>query len=79
MRLTYSEMITKAERCREITAVLARHSIGLFDDQFIKHEAGDQARAEHLRRARQRLGLPVKVPQLLIASPREATHDEDLC
>jgi len=28
---------------------------------------------------RQRLGLAVKVPLLLIASPREATHDEDLC
>jgi hypothetical protein len=28
---------------------------------------------------RQRLGLAVKVPLLLTASPREATHDEDLC
>ena len=28
---------------------------------------------------RRRLGLAIKVPLLLIASPREATHDEDLC
>lgn len=46
-----SDMITKSERYREILAVLARHGIGVVDDEFIKHEAGEQARAEHLRRA----------------------------
>ena len=66
MRLTYSEMITKAQRYREITAVLARHSIGLFDDQFIKHEAVDRARAEHLRRACEELGtMFIKLGQAL--------------
>ena len=59
-------MITKGERYREIMAVLARHSIGLFDDQFIKHEAGDQARAEHLRRACEELGtMFIKLGQAL--------------
>jgi len=49
-------MITKGEHYREILTVLARHGIGLVDDEFVKHEAGDQARAEHLRRACEELG-----------------------
>jgi hypothetical protein len=49
-------MITKSERYREILAVLARDGIGVIDDQSIKHEAGDRARAEHLRRACEELG-----------------------
>ena len=40
-------MITKRERYREILAVLTRHGIGVVDDEFFKHEAGDRARAEH--------------------------------
>jgi hypothetical protein len=49
-------MITKGDRYREISAVLARHGIRLVEDEFIKHEAGDQAPAEHLRRACEELG-----------------------
>src|SRR4051794_18607456 len=61
-----STKITKSERYREILAVLARHGIGIFDDEFIKHEAGDQARAEHLRRACEELGtMFVKLGQML--------------
>jgi hypothetical protein len=44
-------VVTKSERYREILATLARHGIGVVDDEFIKHEAGDRARAEHLRSA----------------------------
>jgi ubiquinone biosynthesis protein len=59
-------MLTKAERYREILAVLTRHGIGLVDDEFIKHEAGDQARAEHLRRACEELGtMFIKLGQAL--------------
>jgi hypothetical protein len=59
-------MITKGERYGEILAVLARHGIGVFDDQFIKHESGDQARAEHLRRACEELGtMFIKLGQAL--------------
>jgi len=59
-------MITKNERYREILAVLARHGIGVFRDEFIKHEAGDQARAEHLRRACEELGtMFIKLGQAL--------------
>jgi ubiquinone biosynthesis protein len=59
-------MITKSERYREILVVLARHGIGAADDHFIKHEAGDRARAEHLRRACEELGtLFVKLGQVL--------------
>jgi ubiquinone biosynthesis protein len=59
-------MITKSERYREILAVLARHGIGIVDDEFIKHEAGDRARAEHLRRACEELGtLFIKLGQAL--------------
>jgi len=59
-------MITKSKRYREILSVLARHSIGVFDDEFIKHEAGDQARAEHLRRACEELGtMFIKLGQAL--------------
>lgn len=59
-------VITKSERYREILAVLARHGIGIVDTEFIKHEAGDQARAEHLRRACEELGtMFVKIGQML--------------
>jgi ubiquinone biosynthesis protein len=56
----------KSERYREIVVVLARHGIGLFDDEVIKHEAGDRARAEHLRGACEELGtMFVKLGQIL--------------
>lgn len=59
-------MITKQARYREIVAVLARHGIGVVDDQLIKHEPGNQARAEHLRRACEDLGtMFIKLGQLL--------------
>lgn len=59
-------MITKGERYREILAVFTRHGIGLVDDEFIKHEAGDQAKAEHLRRACEELGtMFIKLGQAL--------------
>lgn len=59
-------MISKAERYREILGVLARHGIGIVDDELIKHEAGEQARAEHLRRACEELGtLFIKLGQAL--------------
>jgi ubiquinone biosynthesis protein len=59
-------VITKSERYREILGTLARHGIGVVDDEFIKHEAGDRARAEHLRRACEELGtMFVKLGQML--------------
>jgi len=59
-------MISKGERYREILTVLARHGIGVVDDEFIKHEAGDRARAEHLRRACEDLGTTfIKLGQAL--------------
>lgn len=59
-------MITKSERYREVLTVLARHGIGVVDDEFIKHEAGDRARAEHLRRACEDLGtMFIKLGQAL--------------
>jgi len=59
-------MITKGERYREILAVLARHGVGVVDDQFVKHEAGDQARAQHLRSACEELGtMFIKLGQAL--------------
>lgn len=59
-------MITKSERYREILGVLARHGIGVADDRFLRHEAADQARAEHLRRACEDLGpMFIKLGQLL--------------
>jgi ubiquinone biosynthesis protein len=65
-RPSKSTMITKGERYREVLAVLARHGIGLADDEFIKHEAGDQARAEHLRQACEELGtMFIKLGQAL--------------
>ena len=63
---THATAITKSERYREILGVLARHGIGAADDHFIRHEAGDRARAEHLRRACEELGtLFVKLGQVL--------------
>ena len=60
------KMIKKSERYREILAVLARQGIGVVDDEFIKHESGDQARAEHLRRACEELGTVfIKLGQAL--------------
>jgi len=59
-------MISKTERYREVLTVLARHGIAVVEDQFIKHEAGDRARAEHLRRACEELGtMFIKLGQLL--------------
>ena len=59
-------MITKRERYREILAVLARHSIGVVDDELFKREAGDRACAEHLRRACEELGtMFIKLGQVL--------------
>src|SRR3954447_17059991 len=59
-------MITKMERYRKIVAVLARHGVGIVDDQFIKHEAGDLARADHLRRVCEELGtMFIKFGQIL--------------
>jgi ubiquinone biosynthesis protein len=59
-------MMTKGQRYREILAVLARHGVGVVDDEFIKHEAGDQARAEQLRRAFEELGTTfIKLGQVL--------------
>jgi ubiquinone biosynthesis protein len=58
--------ISKSERYREILSVLVRHGIGVVDDEFIKHEAGDRARAEHLRRACEELGtMFIKLGQML--------------
>ena len=58
--------ISKSERCREILAVLARHGIVVVDDRFIKHEAGNRARAEHLRLACEELGtMFIKLGQML--------------
>jgi ubiquinone biosynthesis protein len=59
-------MITKSQRYREILAVLARHGIGIAGDEFIRHESGDQARAEHLRQACEELGtMFIKLGQIL--------------
>jgi ubiquinone biosynthesis protein len=59
-------MIAKLERYRKIVAVLARHGIGVLDDELIKHEAGDQARGEHLRRGCEELGtMFIKFGQIL--------------
>src|SRR5215467_12952496 len=59
-------MISKTQRYREILGVLARHGIGVVDDEFIKHEAGDKARAEHLRQALDELGtMFIKLGQML--------------
>jgi ubiquinone biosynthesis protein len=58
--------ITKSARYREILAVLARHGIGIVDDEFIKRESGERARAEHLRRACEDLGtMFIKLGQVL--------------
>lgn len=59
-------MITKSKRYRDILAVLVRHGIGVVDDRFVKHEDGDRARAEHLRRACEELGtMFIKLGQVL--------------
>jgi ubiquinone biosynthesis protein len=58
--------MTKGQRYREILAVLARRGVGVVDDELIKHEAGDQARAEQLRRAFEELGTTfIKLGQVL--------------
>jgi hypothetical protein len=58
--------ISKSERYRHILAVLARNGIGVVDDRLIKHEAGDRARAEHLRLACEELGtMFIKLGQML--------------
>ncbi len=59
-------MISKRKRYGEIVAVLTRHGIGVVSDELIKHEAGDLARAEHLRRACEELGtMFIKLGQVL--------------
>src|SRR4029077_16043996 len=59
-------MITKSQRYREILTVLARNGIAIVDDELVKHESSDQARAEHLRRACEELGtMFVKLGQML--------------
>lgn len=59
-------MITKGERYDEIVSVLARNGIGIVDDELIKHEAGERARAERLRRACEELGtMFIKLGQVL--------------
>jgi pimeloyl-ACP methyl ester carboxylesterase len=69
-------VITKSERYREILTVLARHGIGIVDAEFIKHEAGDQARAEHLRRACEELGtMFVKIGHLSIFQGRKLLNN----
>lgn len=65
-RQPHSAIRTRGERYRQILTVLARHGIAIVDDHFIKHEAGDQARAEHLRRACEELGtMFIKLGQAL--------------
>lgn len=55
-----------SERYCEILAALARHGIGDVDDEFIKHQAGHRARAEHLRQACEELGtMFIKLGQML--------------
>jgi ubiquinone biosynthesis protein len=59
-------MTTKSERYREILAVFTRHGIGVVDDELIKHEAGERACAEQLRRAFEELGtMFIKLGQVL--------------
>lgn len=58
--------ITKDARYREVLAILARHGIAVVDEEFVKHEAGDRARAEHLRLACEQLGpVFIKLGQFL--------------
>src|SRR4051812_3831093 len=59
-------MTTTSEREREILVVLARNGIGVVNDEFIKHEGGDLARAQHLRHACEELGtMFIKLGQVL--------------
>lgn len=59
-------MISKAHRYREILEVLAKHGIGIVDDELIRHQAGDRAKAVHLRQACEELGpLFIKFGQAL--------------
>jgi ubiquinone biosynthesis protein len=61
-----SLMTTKSDRYREIVSVLAHHGVGVLGDELIKHESGDRARAEHLRRACEELGtMFIKLGQVL--------------
>jgi ubiquinone biosynthesis protein len=58
--------LTKGARYREILVVLARRGIGVVDDELIKHEAGDRARAANLRLACEELGtMFIKLGQVL--------------
>jgi ubiquinone biosynthesis protein len=62
----FNSMITRGERYRQIVVVLARHGIGVVDDQVIMHEASDRARSEHLRLACEELGtMFIKLGQML--------------
>jgi predicted unusual protein kinase regulating ubiquinone biosynthesis (AarF/ABC1/UbiB family) len=68
-------MMTKGQRYREILTVLARRGVGVVDDEFIKHEAGDHARAEQLRRAFEELGTTfIKLGQVLFDAQRLAAR-----
>jgi ubiquinone biosynthesis protein len=59
-------VMTKGHRYREILTVLTRRGVGVVDDELIKHEAGDRARAEQLRRALEELGTTfIKLGQVL--------------
>jgi len=56
-----------------ILAVLARQGIGIVDDDLTKREAGDRARAKHLRRACEELGTTfIKLGQVLFDAQRLA-------
>jgi ubiquinone biosynthesis protein len=59
--------LTKAQRYREILAVLARHGIGTVGEQFGKdEEQRDRLRAEHVRLACEELGTTfIKLAQTL--------------
>jgi ubiquinone biosynthesis protein len=65
-RETHGTKISKSERYREILGVLVRHGIGVIDDELVRHESGEQARAEHVRRACEELGVMfIKLGQML--------------
>src|SRR4051794_24710101 len=59
-------MISKGHRYRQIVTVLARHGVGVLGDRFVRHQAGERSRAEHLRQACEELGpMFIKLGQVL--------------
>ena len=65
-RETPGTKISKSERYHEILGVLVRHGIGVINDELVRHESGEQARAEHVRRACEELGpMFIKLGQML--------------